>query len=232
MSTKKIGAMEWVVVIFVFAIMTTGFVSYFFNPSFYSLFTTEDGLVEWLTVIGLLIASFISIIRSFVLMRHRHWYFLLANILLGLFLFVAAGEEISWGQRILDIESSEYFRENNTQGETNFHNLVVNGVRINRIFFSFILIGVLSIYLIFFPLLYRKTRWMKHFADSWGIPVPKTYQTVSFLILFAYSEALPHEKRAELLECGGAWLLLLIIALPLNRHVFARQHRQGGGHSY
>jgi hypothetical protein len=41
----------------------------------------------------------------------------------GLFLFLAAGEEISWGQRFLGISTPESIREVNTQGETNLHNI-------------------------------------------------------------------------------------------------------------
>ena len=42
----------------------------------------------------------------------------------GACLFVAM-EEISWGQRILAVSSSDYFLLKNSQGETNVHNLVV-----------------------------------------------------------------------------------------------------------
>jgi hypothetical protein len=40
-----------------------------------------------------------------------------------LLLIVMAGEEISWGQRIFGWATPEFFRENNIQGETNFHNM-------------------------------------------------------------------------------------------------------------
>lgn len=41
----------------------------------------------------------------------------------ALFLLVAAGEEISWAQRQLGIETPEPIREINSQGEINLHNL-------------------------------------------------------------------------------------------------------------
>jgi hypothetical protein len=43
--------------------------------------------------------------------------------LFALGMFVAAGEEISWGQRIFGIETPESIREDNVQGELNLHNL-------------------------------------------------------------------------------------------------------------
>ncbi len=39
--------------------------------------------------------------------------------------FVACGEEVSWGQRILGIETPEYIAKHNKQGEFNLHNLYV-----------------------------------------------------------------------------------------------------------
>ena len=38
-------------------------------------------------------------------------------------LFFIAGEEISWGQRIFEVASPEYFLSTNKQLETNLHNL-------------------------------------------------------------------------------------------------------------
>ena len=51
-------------------------------------------------------------------------------------LFFGAGEEISWGQRIFHIESSKFFNENNSQKETNLHNMIVDGVKLNKLIFS------------------------------------------------------------------------------------------------
>lgn len=52
------------------------------------------------------------------------------NLKLGLFLFLVAitfiflaGEEISWGQRIFDLQPTEALRERNRQGEYTLHNL-------------------------------------------------------------------------------------------------------------
>ena len=58
------------------------------------------------------------------------------TMLLGLFFMFGAGEEISWGQRLFEIESSGFFDENNAQGEMNLHNLFVNDTKINKLEFS------------------------------------------------------------------------------------------------
>jgi uncharacterized membrane protein YraQ (UPF0718 family) len=137
-------------------------------------------------------------------------------------LFVAAGEEISWGQRALGIQTPEYFKEHNLQAETNLHNLKINGIEINRFVFSYLLIGVLVIYLGFFPILYRKSAAIKRFIDYWGIPLPQLYQVLAFLLVFITTAIIPNGKRAELLECGAALLFFLIVLYPTQRGVFKK----------
>ena len=84
---------------------------------------SEDLIVEWLTVIFLVLAStfllkiFLSV-RKNKLSKIRKYFFLALSIF---FLFWAL-EEISWGQRIFNF-SWEYISKNNSQNEVNFHNL-------------------------------------------------------------------------------------------------------------
>lgn len=220
---KKLSLVEKILLAVVAALLTISLVLAFTNLEYFAdRFTFEDGIVEWGTVLALLAGSFLCMYRFVNLWKYKRWPFLLFTFLFGLFIFFAAGEEISWGQRILNIETPEYFEKHNMQKETNFHNLVINGVRINRIFFSFFLIGALSIYLIIIPILYRSKEWMRSWMNSWGIPLPKTYQIVSFLLLFAIINIIPHEKKWEVLECGAALLFFLIICYPLNEEIFRK----------
>jgi hypothetical protein len=76
----------------------------------------EDRLVEWVTV-GLFLAA--GLIRLFGAIRTRRIF----DALVALFCLFVAGEEFSWGQRLLGFGSPEYFLENNYQQEVNFHNL-------------------------------------------------------------------------------------------------------------
>jgi len=223
MLTNKISRTEWIVLGIVALLFAVGFFLVFTNVPLFESYTVEDGIVEWLTVIGLLLAAFTSFKRAADLSRHRSWLFITGCLLMGFVLFFGAGEEISWGQRLLGIQSPDYFKENNTQGETNFHNLVLGGVRINRWIFSFLLTAVLAVYIIIMPLLYRSKKWMQRFVTYCGIPLPKAYQAVAFLVIFGLSELVPHEKRAELLEAGTAFLLFLIIRFPTNYKTFSKQ---------
>ncbi len=83
----------------------------------------EDSIIEWLTVIFLVLASTFLLkiffnVRKKKLSKLKKYFFLLLSIS---FLFWAL-EEISWGQRIFDF-SWTYISQNNSQNEINFHNL-------------------------------------------------------------------------------------------------------------
>jgi hypothetical protein len=85
----------------------------------------EDGPMEYLTVLLLGLAA----LYAGAALRHGRKLFSTAERrLLGLFilaLLVLAAEEISWGQRILDIETPPALKDSNVQGEINLHNLTV-----------------------------------------------------------------------------------------------------------
>jgi len=195
----------------------------YFNPASLDTYLGEDGIVEWLTVGGLLAGSLVCFNRFIALFKKKNWWFLVVTFVLGILLFIAAGEEISWGQRILGIKSSEYFLKNNAQGETNIHNLVVNGVKINKLVFSTILIAVLAIYLVIIPILYKTNKSVKTVMDNSGVPIARLYQIISFLIVFGISGLLKHDRNPELLECGAAALFFLIISFPVNKFIYERK---------
>ncbi|WP_421799206.1 hypothetical protein [Haliscomenobacter sp.] len=92
--------------------------------------TVEDGIVENLSALFYFIASCICILvfiksrsaEKIYFLKSRRNYFYLG---LGLLFFFCAGEEISWGQRIIGISTTEWLADHNLQGETNLHNLKV-----------------------------------------------------------------------------------------------------------
>jgi hypothetical protein len=210
-----------------FLLLLTGVTMSFMNSDmFANHYTAEDGFIEWLTVFGLLTGTGVCFYRANKLYKMRGIWFSIFTISLGILMVIAAGEEISWGQRIFNIESTEYFQKYNSQQETNFHNMVFNGVRMNRVIFSLTLFGIMVIYLIFLPIAYRKNIKVKDFIDSNGIIIPKNYQTISFVIMFLLSTIVPHEKRAELVEFGAVFLFLLIVWFPLNNHIFKNSSQE------
>ena len=82
----------------------------------------EDHGVEWLTFVGFAGAS----ITAFCTLRFRRKMSRLALFYIfmtGLFFFVCAGEEVSWGQRIFGFKTPEDVLKVNEQKEFNLHNL-------------------------------------------------------------------------------------------------------------
>jgi hypothetical protein len=93
------------------------------KPYWYMVLNREDGLVEWATAIVYLGATVfaISLVLSFWRRKERRYALLYAGLAVGM-IFVAM-EEVSWGQRLLGIDTPEFIAEINLQGETTFHNV-------------------------------------------------------------------------------------------------------------
>lgn len=196
------------------------YLSFFQKKFFEDVYTREDGVIEWITVVALLMGCFLCLKRLWRSFGKRPQVFLMTTSVLALLYFFGAGEEISWGQRILGIESSDFFEHNNSQGEINLHNLIVGGVKINKLVFGTILAVSIIFYLAVWPVLYRKKASIRSFTDRWGIPVPQNYQISAYLLLFALVSLMPSHKRFEVMEYGGCLIFLLITWRPLNQAAF------------
>lgn len=81
----------------------------------------EDSLIEYLQAITLLAAGVLSYMNT-----HQRELSKTAKIifyLLGISFIMIAGDELSWGQRLLDIPTPNSWAQINTQGELTLHNL-------------------------------------------------------------------------------------------------------------
>ena len=219
MAKTTLSTIEAAILVVSIIILGTGFYLFYTDSHGFEQYVQEDGIVEWITVAGLLagaIVCFSRFAKSFVT---RNRWFLFISFCLGLFLFFSAGEEISWGQRIFGIKSPEYFQANNAQQETNLHNLVVGGFKLNKLIFSLLLVIGLCFYLAFVPVLYQRSPSIRKTLDMAGIPVPRLYQVAAFLLVFVSTSLLSHGKKAELLESAGALLFFLIMLYPKNKAI-------------
>jgi hypothetical protein len=221
MTFRGLTAVEKIILLLAAVAIATGILLFYTDVPRFQDYVKEDGIAEWLTVVGLLLGSFVCLSRFVLLLRKRPGWFLFVTLALGLFLFFAAGEEISWGQRIFGLKTPEYFQEHNAQQETNLHNLVVDGVKLNKLIFSILLVGLLAIFLLIVPLLYQKNKSVRTFLDRSAVPVPQFYQVLAFVIVFVLTNIIRDGKNAELLECCGALLFFLIVRYPKNREIFS-----------
>jgi len=83
----------------------------------------EDGPVEVSTAIFYFMSFLFSILIGIRIIKQKKNLFALIYFLFSIAFFLIAFEEISWGQRIFSIDTSEYFKDN-LQDETNIHNFL------------------------------------------------------------------------------------------------------------
>jgi hypothetical protein len=145
--------------------------------------TQENGIFESVSVVLLLVISSYGAValytyRGFTTVEKT------AIILFSFVAFLAAMEEISWGQHLLHFQSGSYFMQHNIQHETNLHNLVDGNL------FSSIIYSTVYTFLVFIPLLYKlffhrieKLHWL-HWFDISEHTILITLFASSFQIYF------------------------------------------------
>ena len=89
--------------------------------SWFDWLRSEDGPLEWMQFIEYIISSLLSLF-IFLKQKKKKEINSIIWLLIALFCFLIAGEEISWGERITGIGLNS-ISSLNVQGETNFHNL-------------------------------------------------------------------------------------------------------------
>ena len=210
---------------YIFLLLAFGFGIYFSNTDaiyFDEVYAKEDGYIEYGTALFLFCSSLLLFYRIFNLYKVKKTLWIIGMTGLALIFLFGTGEEISWGQRLFNVESSGYFLENNAQGETNLHNMVVDGKKVNKIIFSQLLTAVLIIYLIITPLLYRKFDAIKKLADNFAVPIVKWQHTIAFLSCTALITVMPASRKWELYELAFGVIFFLIFLNPLNKSIYRK----------
>jgi hypothetical protein len=196
------------------------------DAELFRIYTREDGVVENATVAGLLGGAAVCFRRLWRLRARRSRLFLAATALLGVLLVAAAGEELSWGQHFLGFKAPDFFQQHNAQREANVHNLVVQGVKINRLIFGTGLFVAVVAYCSLLPLGYRRWPTLRHLVDALAVPVPRTRHIAWYAALALLASLIPSKYRWEVVELVSATIFCLIIALPLNTATFTPDLKQ------
>ncbi|MCL5245914.1 hypothetical protein M4I21_08870 [Cellulophaga sp. 20_2_10] len=192
----------------------------FFDKSY----AQEDGLVECGTALALFIVSLICFYRLLTISKGKSITWKIGTFLFAILFLFGAGEEISWGQRIFEVQSSEFFIENNAQGETNLHNMVVGETKVNKLIFSQLLMVVMVLYLIVSPFLYRKQQWFKNLVNMFAVPIVKWHHTIAFLAATALVISNPAGRTWEVYELVFGAIFILIFLAPLNDSIFKKEN--------
>ncbi|PWJ44973.1 hypothetical protein [Sediminitomix flava] len=186
----------------------------------------EDGMVENATVLFLLVASVMTVVRIFKYASSKSIHWLVMQVLMASFFLFIAGEEMSWGQRIWNVETNEFFQQYNLQGETNLHNMKVGDVKINTLIFGKLITVVLIIHLCITPFLYRKKEGFRNLVNKWGVPIGYLHHGIVFLIFSIGLNAIPTGSKWELYEVVISIIVLSIIYSPMNKEIYqSKKHK-------
>ncbi|MDN5212380.1 hypothetical protein QQ020_10000 [Fulvivirgaceae bacterium BMA12] len=183
---------------------------------FENSYAREDGILENTTAVMLFLGGALMFYRFLRLGRKRSGWFKFVTLGVAFALLFVAGEEISWGQRLFDVESTEFFLENNVQEETNFHNLEVGGVKLNKLIFGQILTVFILVYLIVFPILFKRWKKFGTLVHKFAIPIPKTHHAIAYLVCLALLFFISSGKKWELQELTLSFIFFFILWKPLN----------------
>ena len=85
----------------------------------------EDRIIEYAQFFVLFVGGVLSSINLVYFFKKKKWWIAVFYFMTMVGFFLIAGDEISWGQRLLGLETSEQFKEVNRQGELTFHNLYI-----------------------------------------------------------------------------------------------------------
>lgn len=115
--------------LFITIVAPLGFIAFLLayrivDRSAYLWIIREDGPFEYLTFLAYLAAAGVALLVSGALARAGERGFAAAFLGVVATCIFIAGEEISWGQRLLKIQTPEFFLERNHQRELNLHNLL------------------------------------------------------------------------------------------------------------
>lgn len=191
---------------------------YLVSTDYFTLvYAREDGVVEYGTAIFLLVSSAILLWNAKGLAGKGRGGAAALVCFYALMFFLAAGEEVSWGQRIFGWESTEFFMENNKQYETNFHNLMVGDFHLAKTLFGSVLTTVILLYLVVLPLLYPKGGWVARMADRFALPVPWLKHAAIALVASVIIAVIDVNRKWEVYELIFSLLTLSIFLLPQNR---------------
>lgn len=217
METKKL--ISWIEILVSSALFI--FIAYGLYLGFaqgqerFSSYVQEDGTVENITALFLFLCSAVCVFRVFEYRKMKKSLWAFTYIVLAVLFFFAAGEEISWGQRIFGIESSEFFLEHNKQAETNLHNMIVKGKNLNRLIFAAPMFIVLTFYFVFLRLMIAKIPFISNLAGRFRVPLPGNQHVIVIVIATLAILSLRMVKVSELHELSFAMIFFLIFLNPL-----------------
>ena len=170
------------------------------DPWTFRALTNEDSWVENLTAVWFLLAGLLLFVTAW---AERSFLRRCVYILGGMAMVFAAGEEISWGQRIFGFATPDFLMPWNVQREFNVHNIA------NASFGSIWRNGALILCMVTSAAFFcRKDR-------VFGIPLPSILLMMGFLLILSYESGVDFREFLGFSVFEEKRLLLLLFILAL-----------------
>jgi hypothetical protein len=194
---------------------------YLVDTDLYDQVLDEDGPTEWLTFLCLMTSTVLAGRIAHRLKGKgdaRRWFFIafcVGSLLAGL-------EEISWEQRLIGIESPEFFMERSDQEEINIHNVLQLTLHVETKHIAGI---VLALYGVALPLLVRRVPRIASLCSRFGLVVPPSPMMASWLLagLMMIDEPSGYEEEI------GEFLFSVCFVLLMATHLSEVETRDPGG---
>lgn len=165
-------------------------------PRAYIVATYEDLVGEWAQVFLFAITMLLAVRQAIISARFRLFFGLLAFACL-----YVVGEEISWGQRIFDIQTPEFFNEHNLQQETNLHNLLTGPIStVMKQTLEYAIAAALIGYGLGYPWMLRLRMRAALWLENKGLAAPPLYLSPFFILGGFFELGLFNFNEAEIAE--------------------------------
>ncbi len=172
-----------------------------FLDKYYSLKSSfTDNLTLFMIVLGIIMNFF----RAYSLTPFRGKFFIITLYLSNLILVIYFLDYVLWFGLIEPIFNMPY------------------SLLSSSIFGSIFIFFILSYYLIF-PLLYLYIEKFRVPVNIIGLPIPRFYHGICFILSIILSLLAPLSMQLSLLHMSFFIILILVFYMPLNREIFSRK---------
>lgn len=173
----------------------------------------EDGISENLQALFLFIASLVMFSVAFICLTRKKASQFFFAFGIAIIFFVIGMEEISWMQRILEVQSNDFFMTHNEQYETNLHN--ISGYFFNQLYAvgAFILLTVL-------PYCYTQTIGLlkRLRLQNLSVFVPSAWLFLPFSVIAGFDFPLAYISAISILIFFfTVWMLIHKSTQPWNK---------------
>lgn len=196
-------------------------------PQTFAHLCREDGLVESTQVVLFALSAAMFVYASRGARLGSLWTIGLASLSIWI-----AGEEVSWGQRMLGVATPEWLTHRNVQQELNIHNL--DGIHQHIRAAGLLFFGVIAFA---FPLGYRRVTWVTRLVERLDLPIfpLSAAATVAAAIAFQLVPRLRGTVIFGLDEVGELLLAIAFAAFAASQALTSGVHAgatQGAGREH